>query len=115
VAQIAATTDGDADGATCTSETARDGLAFKIGCRASGEAFTAEPGSLEHFLTERYCLYTADGGRLYRSDLHHVPWRLQHAEATIGATTLVPITLEGKPHVLFAAAQDMLVWPPEEA
>ena len=35
------------------------------------------PGSLEHFLTERYALYTADGGRLYRAELHHAPWRLQ--------------------------------------
>src|SRR5690349_2101314 len=32
--------------------------------RASGPTFIAQPGSLEHFLTERYCLYTADGGRL---------------------------------------------------
>lgn len=41
----------------------------------------AEPGSLDFFLTERYCLYSARGGRLYRSRIQHEPWPL--AEATL--------------------------------
>jgi hypothetical protein len=28
--------------------------------------FRARPGTLDHFLTERYCLYTATRKRLYR-------------------------------------------------
>ena len=28
------------------------------------------------FACERYALYTADGGRLYRAELHHLPWQL---------------------------------------
>ena len=39
----------------------------------------AEPGSLEFFLTERYCLYAEDAGRIYRSRIHHQPWPLQEA------------------------------------
>src|SRR6266550_2998172 len=34
----------------------------------------SQPGSLEFFLTERYCLYSERGGKLYRSRIHHEPW-----------------------------------------
>jgi hypothetical protein len=47
---------------------------------------TAEsrPGSLEYFLTERYCLFTRDrDGQPMRADIHHVPWPLEEAEAEI--------------------------------
>jgi uncharacterized protein YqjF (DUF2071 family) len=40
----------------------------------------APPGSLEFFLTERYCLDTENKGRLYRSRIHHQPWPLQEAK-----------------------------------
>jgi uncharacterized protein YqjF (DUF2071 family) len=106
--------DGEELGATCTSETVRDGLAFTVRYRPTGDELAAPPGTLEHFLTERYCIYTADGGRLYRAELHHPPWRLRAAEATVAATTLAPVVLEGAPQLSCAAAQDVLVWPLEE-
>ena len=41
----------------------------------------AEPGTLEHFLIERYFLYTADEEqRLYRARVHHRPYPLQRAD-----------------------------------
>jgi uncharacterized protein YqjF (DUF2071 family) len=92
----------------------RDGLAFHARYAPHGAPRTAEPGSLEHFLTERFALYTADGGRLYRAELHHRPWRLQGAEVTVEAATLAPFTLEGAPTALYAEEQDVLVWPLEE-
>jgi uncharacterized protein YqjF (DUF2071 family) len=36
-------------------------------------------GSLEFFLTERYCLDTVHKGQLYRARIHHQPWPLQSA------------------------------------
>ena len=36
----------------------------------------AEPGSLDFFLVERYCLYAADGKKVYRCRIHHEPWPL---------------------------------------
>jgi uncharacterized protein YqjF (DUF2071 family) len=92
----------------------RDGRAFHARYAPRGAPRTAEPGSLEHFLTERFALYTADGGRLYRAELHHRPWLLQDAEVTVEAATLAPLTLEGAPTALYAEQQDMLVWPLEE-
>jgi uncharacterized protein YqjF (DUF2071 family) len=92
-------------------ESARAGAAFSGSYRGAGDLFQAEPGTLEYFLTERYCLYTADGGRAYRADIHHPPWRLQHGEATIDLNTMAPVALEGEPHVLFSPRQDVVVWP----
>jgi Uncharacterized conserved protein (COG2071) len=40
----------------------------------------AVPGTLDHWLTERYCLYATGSGRLYRAEIHHAPWRLQPVE-----------------------------------
>src|SRR5579864_7721968 len=40
-----------------------------------------EKGSLEYFLTERYCLYAVDRGQVLRAYIHHKPWPLQDAEA----------------------------------
>lgn len=41
---------------------------------------TPEPDSLDFFLTERYCLYSARGDRLYRSRIRHEPWPLAGAD-----------------------------------
>jgi uncharacterized protein YqjF (DUF2071 family) len=40
----------------------------------------AEPDSLDFFLTERYCLYTAYREQLYRLRIAHAPWPLRRAE-----------------------------------
>src|SRR5579864_6213125 len=42
-----------------------------------------EKGSIEHFLTERYCLYVVRSERVSRAVIHHLPWQLQDAEAEI--------------------------------
>ena len=44
----------------------------------------SRPGTIEHFLTERYCLFTTNrSGQLLRGDIHHMPWPLEAAEAEI--------------------------------
>jgi hypothetical protein len=50
----------------------------------------SRPGTLEHWLTERYCLYASTGrGRvLYRADIQHAPWPLQQAEADFRTNTM---------------------------
>lgn len=46
--------------------------------------YQSQSGTLEHWLTERYCLYAADRlGRIYRGDIAHQPWPLQQAAADI--------------------------------
>ncbi|HZT90673.1 MAG TPA: DUF2071 domain-containing protein [Gaiellaceae bacterium] len=96
-------------------ESARRGATFSGRYRGEGALFHAEPGSLEHFLTERYCLYTEDGGRLYRAEIHHPPWDLQRGEAHVDLNTMAPLALPDEaPHVLFSPRQDVVVWPLHE-
>lgn len=82
-----------------------------------GEPFQAADGSIEHFLAERYCLYTLDGRRrVVRADIHHPPWPLQRAVASLGENTMAtPFGLDLGPDPLlhFAARQDVLIWSPE--
>jgi uncharacterized protein len=88
---------------------------FSARYRPRGEVFQAAAGSLEDFLAERYCLYTVDGrGRLYRAEIHHSPWPLQPAEATIELNTMAPEGLalpDEEPLLHFARVQDVVIWP----
>jgi uncharacterized protein YqjF (DUF2071 family) len=55
-----------------------------------GIVTTAVPGSLEHFLIERYILYSADGGhRLHRARIHHQAYPIQRADLLELDETLV--------------------------
>jgi hypothetical protein len=93
-----------------------DGKAFSAAYRPTGEVFEAEPGSLEYFLTERYCLYGEHEARLYRADIHHRPWPLQPATARIDLNTMPPLKVSNDdPLVHFSARQDVVIWPLEEA
>src|SRR3712207_3007792 len=85
--------------------------------RPSGEPFESRPGSLERFLTERYCLYAADGrGRVRRGEIHHKLWPLRPAEAdvrTLRMTEQIGVTLPDTPPLLhFSERLDVLAWPP---
>lgn len=92
----------------------RDGLSFRVRYGPRGEEWSPEPGTVQHFLTERFALYTADGGRLYRAELHHPRWRLRTADAAVASATITPFALEGPPLAFAADEQDVLVWPLEE-
>jgi len=85
--------------------------------RPVGEIFEPLPGTLEHFLTERYCLYVANArGKILRGEIHHQPWPLQIAEAEFSNNTMteaaglaLPV---GKPLLHFSRRQDVVVWQP---
>jgi uncharacterized protein YqjF (DUF2071 family) len=49
----------------------------------------AEPGSLDFFLTERYCLYSTRSGRLYRARIFHRPWSLRTARLLSFRSTMI--------------------------
>jgi uncharacterized protein YqjF (DUF2071 family) len=81
-----------------------------------GSPFQAMPGTLDYFLTERYCLYTTRRGTPIRMDIHHRPWPLQRAEAKIDVETMA--AAGGVPHgsetpvLHFAKRIDVVAWPP---
>lgn len=84
---------------------------FEAAYRPAGEAFTAAANSLEWFLTERYCLYAVDRGRLHRAEIQHPPWRLRTAQAELRTNTMPPFPVEGVPLLHLAHRQDVLIWP----
>lgn len=91
---------------------------LRVSYRPAGEIFEAKPGTLERFLTERYCLYSTDPrGRLYRGEIHHQPWQLQIAEANFQQNSMTEafgITQPSqKPLLHFARRQDVVVWHPQ--
>ena len=83
-----------------------------------GAPFTPLRGTLEYFLTERYCLYARDHrDRPYRLDIHHRPWRLRVARADIENNSMAAaagITLPAVvPLLHFVSRQDMVAWMPQ--
>jgi hypothetical protein len=81
----------------------------------TGPVYASAPGTHEHWLTERYCLYAADRrNRIYRAEIHHAPWPLQPAAANILTNTLAVadgITLpDSAPLLHFARRLDVLAW-----
>jgi hypothetical protein len=97
--------------------------------RPTGEIFRAQLGTLEHFLTERYCLYAANAkGKISRGEIQHAPWPLQQAEAEFQNNTMIeaavelgapaPLSPGSPPHpnsplLHFSARQDVVVWHPQ--
>ena len=89
---------------------------FEAVYRPCGSEFRARPGSLEAWLTERYCYYAEGRGRLYRCEIHHPPWRLQLAQVEICRNTMalshgieLPAT---EPLLHYARKMKALIWQP---
>jgi uncharacterized protein len=89
-------------------------VAFEGTYRPISEPRHASPGSLEHFLTERYCLYARGRAGLTRIDVHHAPWPLQDATATVQVNTMLSryaFDLDGaSPRLHFARRVDAVIW-----
>ena len=81
-----------------------------------GESLTvSKPGSLEFFLTERYCLYSEHRGKIYRARIHHQPWPLRTAEVSTFNSTMIEslglATPEGDPLLRYAEEIKVDIWP----
>ena len=77
------------------------------------------PDDLTTFLTERYCLYSADANQnVYRGEIHHLPWSLQPARAEVQVnrmTEQIGVTLpDTEPLLHFSKDLTVLAWLPEK-
>ena len=85
------------------------------------------PGSLEFFLTERYCLYSFHRDRLFRSRISHQPWPLKKAELVSATLSLaggyrstmiqalgIPESV-GEPLLHYAESIAVDIWPLKKA
>lgn len=113
-ARMAVTARGDA----IEYSSRRPGAEFEATYRPCSDVYRAGPGTLEHWLTERYCLYAqAPNGSILRNDVHHVPWPLQRAEVTIRRNTMLDVHGLSRPEppalVHFSRRIDVVVWGAE--
>jgi uncharacterized protein YqjF (DUF2071 family) len=81
----------------------------------AGPVYHANPGTLDYFLVERYCLFTmSERGELGALDVHHLPWPLQPAVATIDVNTMASaagLALPDEPPIVhFARDIEVLAW-----
>jgi uncharacterized protein YqjF (DUF2071 family) len=85
---------------------------------AGDELPEAEPSTLDFFLTERYCLYTADSAGLYRARIHHRPWPLRRVRVETYRSTMVEAAglpaPAGTPLLHHGGPVDVEVWPLEK-
>jgi uncharacterized protein YqjF (DUF2071 family) len=106
------------DGAAVRYRSRRRGGAaeFEATYEPTGPPVVPAPGTLEFFLTERYCLYHLDLlGRPSRVEIHHAPWQLQPARAKIVRNTMADglgLPLDGPPLLHYAQRQDAVAWWP---
>jgi uncharacterized protein len=80
-----------------------------------GQIFQAETGTLDEWLTERYCLFNKKGRRYLRTDIHHKKWNLQHAEGRAAETAIFPPELQAAaaetPICHYSKDQTAFIWP----
>src|SRR5215471_1904148 len=91
---------------------------FAARYRGLGEPYAPLPGTLEYFLTERYCLYAIDRSHhAYRLDIHHPPWALERGDGDITLNTMADpagIRLpQSAPLLHFSKRQDAVCWAPQ--
>jgi uncharacterized protein YqjF (DUF2071 family) len=113
-----ATMSAEDDGARVHYRSARASFRFDASYEPVTPVYRSQPGSLEHWLTERYCLFAEDrASNLWRTDVHHAPWPLQRAESEIRVNTMMSahgLRADGPPVTQhFARRIDVVAWSSE--
>ncbi len=112
-------TNRQAEGMTFASARTNGTVAANFAARyqPTSEVYLATTGSLDAWLTERYCLYAADGqGRVARTEVHHEPWPLQKAACEISENSMTaPLGLElsGEPLLHYSKRIEVVNWLPQ--
>jgi hypothetical protein len=86
----------------------------ELGWETSGETRPAKPGTLEHFLAERYTFFTPGPRGLLAGEVRHAPYAL--APATMEAWSDLPLRWDGLPglgapcHAMASPGVDVRCW-----
>ena len=88
---------------------------FRASYQPTGPEYQAQEGQLDHWLTARYCLYSADRHRqVWRGDIDHQPWQLQQATAEFEEESMVaPLGItraDCQPLLHFVKKLDVVAW-----
>ncbi|WP_257454875.1 YqjF family protein [Archangium lipolyticum] len=85
-----------------------------VRCTPKGTVSNSTPGTLQHFLVERYFLYSTAHGQLFRGQVHHTPYQVRGADVegldeTLLAAAGIPRPSE-PPMALFSEGVDVDVF-----
>lgn len=98
-----------------SSRRTRETATFVAKYHPVGAVRLTSAGTLEHWLTERYCLYTQRRNWLFRGEIHHLPWPLQDATCELQENTTALASGVALPEIRplchFAKELDALIWP----
>lgn len=87
---------------------------LRVDYRPIGDSFLAEPGSLEDWLTARYCLYAASPrGQLFCGEIDHTAWKLRRAQAVIHENSMLHhygLNATEPAMLQFAERTEVLAW-----
>jgi uncharacterized protein YqjF (DUF2071 family) len=92
---------------------------FQATWNIGGPLPQSTPGSLEFFLTERFCLYSLHRQQLYRSRIFHSSWPLRGATLAAYRSTMIPALgisePQGQPLLHYAESIAVDIWPLQRA
>jgi uncharacterized protein YqjF (DUF2071 family) len=91
---------------------------FSASWRTGETLPNAHPGSLQFFLTERYCLYSEHSAKIHRSRIYHEPWPLQKAPLVSFESSMIEShglpTPKCDPLLHYAEELSVEIWPLED-
>ncbi|KAF0815777.1 hypothetical protein KIS4809_5418 [Bacillus sp. ZZV12-4809] len=88
---------------------------FKAHSKPESSPFNSQPGSLDEWLTERYCLWVTKSEKVYRGDIHHTKWQLHKVSVSIHENTMTSFLpdkyLKGEPVLHYSPQKHAYFWP----
>ena len=95
----------------------RKDILFEADYEAIGDVFQAQPNSFEHWIAERYCLYSSAPRGLTCVDVHHKAWPLYQAQVNIQKNDLFAAagikTLNEEPRFNVSSGVDVVSYKPQ--
>lgn len=89
---------------------------FKTAYKPAGRIFFTEEETIDHWLLERYALWTLKDDVLMRGDIHHKQWKFQYAEVKVEEQTLTSAYLPNNAFISdpishYVKSKRVLIWP----
>ncbi|WP_409299342.1 YqjF family protein [Peribacillus sp. SCS-26] len=89
--------------------------AFVAEFKPFGDISEPDEGSVDHWLSERYCLFSVRKGRIYRGDIHHDKWKISPAHAAVSQNTVAsmfpPSFFKEEPLVRYSPLRRVFFYP----
>lgn len=93
----------------------KESVQFKVQYKPASSPFNAQAGSLDEWLTERYCLWVTKGEEVFRGDIHHTKWQLHEASCSIYENTMASFLPDNyftnEPILHYSPQKHAYFWP----